>query len=285
MTAVRFELAHPLVAFSVKPPRAMARSERPPKMRTTALSANWSRRAITVSLRLWSTVPVALSKTQVDRLGKRLRESARLDDGDLQLLQDLRSDHADALEEVGRRLAEGAGLEPTTRLKTVDTIIEKLRRLPGLRLSQMQDVAGARVTRPLTLPAQDLLVATISSRFDDPRVVDRRENSSSGYRAVHLIVSIGGLSVEIQVRTTLQDLWAQVAERSGDLVGRAIRYGESPRREDIPAGIDVDALVRSLATFVAPDCNPRGGTRHPGVVRTAVIQFREARDRRTTSTA
>lgn len=75
---------------------------------------------------------VEVSKTQIDRLGARLRESPRIEDADLQLLQDLRSDHAEALEEVARRLVEGAGLEPTTRLKTVDTIIDKLQRQPHL---------------------------------------------------------------------------------------------------------------------------------------------------------
>lgn len=191
------------------------------------------------------------SKTQIDRLGERLRESTRIEDGDLQLLQDLRSDHAEALEEVARRLAEEVGLEPTTRLKTVGTIIDKLQRQPRLRLSQMQDVAGARVSLDVTLPAQDQIVETVRELFDHPRVVDRRKAPTHGYRAVHLVPSVQDRFVEIQVRTALQDLWAQLFERSADLVGRPIRYGERPRNEDIPAGIDLDGLMQLLDTLSA----------------------------------
>jgi len=49
-----------------------------------------------------------------------------------------------------------------------------------------------------------------------------------GYRAVHVVVYIGGLPVEIQVRTKAQDQWANAFEKFADVVGRGIRYGESP---------------------------------------------------------
>jgi hypothetical protein len=39
---------------------------------------------------------------------------------------------------------------------------------------------------------------------------------------------VDGFIVEIQVRTTLQDLWAQAVERLADEVGREIRYGGVP---------------------------------------------------------
>lgn len=57
---------------------------------------------------------------------------------------------------------------------------------------------------------------------------DRRAEPSFGYRAVHVIVKVRGRPVEIQVRTRLQDLWAQIVERLADEWGRGIRYGEPP---------------------------------------------------------
>jgi hypothetical protein len=42
--------------------------------------------------------------------------------------------------------------------------------------------------------------------------------------------------VEIQVRTVLQDLWAQLVEKMADLWGRAIRYGDPPNQPDAPVG-------------------------------------------------
>jgi ppGpp synthetase/RelA/SpoT-type nucleotidyltranferase len=38
---------------------------------------------------------------------------------------------------------------------------------------------------------------------------DRREKPSHGYRAVHVIPRVDAHSIEIQVRTPLQDIWAQ----------------------------------------------------------------------------
>jgi hypothetical protein len=64
------------------------------------------------------------------------------------------------------------------------------------------------------------------------QVIDRRTNPSHGYRAVHLIVQKDRIPVEIQVRTDLQDTWAQIVERLADRWGRGIRYGEDPEKPD-----------------------------------------------------
>jgi len=50
-------------------------------------------------------------------------------------------------------------------------------------------------------------------------------NASHGYRAVHLIVTTQGASVEIQVRTSLQHLWAELSERLADVIDSRIKYG------------------------------------------------------------
>ncbi len=167
-----------------------------------------------------------LSRSQIDQLGRRLRGSDPTVE-DLKLLERVRSLYEDPLTEVIGVLVD-LGLEPGSRPKTTGTTIEKLRRMPDLRLSEMQDLAGARVVAEMTRGEQDLLVEQIRGRFDASKVKDRRADPSFGYRAVHIIVKVQGRPVEIQVRTRLQDLWAQIVERLADQWGRGIRYGEPP---------------------------------------------------------
>ncbi len=47
-----------------------------------------------------------------------------------------------------------------------------------------------------------------------------------------MIVRIDEMPVEIQVRTDLQDTWAQIFERLGDRWGRGIRYGQDPENPE-----------------------------------------------------
>ncbi len=167
-----------------------------------------------------------LSRSRIDQLGRRLRGSDPTVE-DLTLLEQVRSLYERPLTEVITVLLD-LGLEPGSRPKTTGTIIDKLRRMPGLELSRMQDLVGARVVAEMTRGEQDRIVERIKARFVNAKVVDRRVRPSHGYRAVHIIVKVQGRPVEIQVRTRLQDLWAQIVERLADEWGRGIRYGEPP---------------------------------------------------------
>jgi DNA-binding protein len=141
----------------------------------------------------------------------------------------VRATYDDALASATASLRDRLGLEPTSRLKTVQTIIEKLQREKG-RLSTIQDIAGARVVADMTRDEQDNVVASIGNLFPGAKEIDRRARPSFGYRAVHVVVTVEGRFVEIQVRTELQNLWAQLLERLADQWGRQIRYGQSPNR-------------------------------------------------------
>lgn len=58
--------------------------------------------------------------------------------------------------------------------------------------------------------------------------MDRRNNPSHGYRAVHIIAEIAGKPIEIQVRSSLQHLWAELSEKSSDVIDPSIKYGGGP---------------------------------------------------------
>ena len=127
-------------------------------------------------------------------------------------------------------VADALNVQPTSRLKTTVTLIEKLKR-SGTRLSTMQDIAGIRVVEEWDLSQQDDAVRKLESVLDVARVDDLREGKHEGYRAVHVIARVEGCFVEIQLRTRSQDQWAQSFEKLADLVGRGIRYGEKPERD------------------------------------------------------
>src|SRR5438105_427944 len=92
----------------------------------------------------WRYPRVTLTKTQIDRLGERLKKGD-VSDTDLQALDAYRRAFAGAYETVNQVLRESLGLAPTGRFaKTTTSISEKLRR-EHVRLTQIQDIAGCRV--------------------------------------------------------------------------------------------------------------------------------------------
>ena len=91
-------------------------------------------------------------------------------------------------------------------------------------MSQIQDIAGCRLIVS-DLTEQDRVTDSLSELFPTTNVVDRRQHPSHGYRAVHVIVKVDTKAVEIQVRTTLQQLWAELSEKLSDLIDPVIKYG------------------------------------------------------------
>jgi ppGpp synthetase/RelA/SpoT-type nucleotidyltranferase len=165
----------------------------------------------------------SLSKSQVDQLGERIR-AGEMSETDLQLLDSYRRSFAQAYEYVVSSIRDDLGVEPTGRpTKSTTSILDKLAR-ESIRLSQMQDIAGCRIIVP-DLLAQDALVTKLTLRFEARSVFDRREFPSSGYRAVHVVVRYMERPIEIQVRTALQHVWAELSEKLSDLVDPSIKYG------------------------------------------------------------
>lgn len=163
-----------------------------------------------------------ISKTQIDRLGDRLKGGIQTE-SDLRLLDDYRRSFGDAYEAVLRTVLQ-SGKFPTGRLaKSNISIVEKLRR-ESIRLSQIQDIAGCRVV-VADIAEQEQFVASLIAAFPHASVVDRRANPSHDYRAVHIVAEISGKLIEILVRSALQHLWAEVSEKSSDVLDPAIKYG------------------------------------------------------------
>jgi len=101
-----------------------------------------------------------------------------------------------------------------------------------MSLARMGDLAGFRIVGSFGFAMQDAQYGEIARRFPpDPRParpIDRRAKPSHGYRALHAAVSFDGVNIEIQIRTLLQHIWADLMERLADRLGRQIRYGGQP---------------------------------------------------------
>lgn len=183
-------------------------------------------------------MPRPLSGNQLDKLGKRIAALGPISDEDYELLGQVAEFYQAVTDTVQGRLRD-IGFEPTTRgFKSTSTLVDKIRRT-HLSLRDIQDLGGARIVIDGTRLDQDRAVERILQTFQDcpkpPVKIDRREKPSHGYRAVHVIVYEDATPMEIQVRTKLQDTWAQISEKLGDIWGRGLRYGQGPDQPDAPA--------------------------------------------------
>lgn len=186
----------------------------------------------------------SMSKAAIDRLGKRLADAVEPSAEDLHALSEVQALWLPALDAALAVVSDVVAKAPipmhvSHRKKTVSTLLDKIRR--GTPLSSMQDVVGIRIVGAMVNPAkQNDIVGALVSRFDRPKVTDRRAKPTHGYRAVHVIPKVDGHPVEIQVRTGFQHAWANATESIADRWGRGIRYG------DPPSGADPDEVARRV---------------------------------------
>lgn len=113
-----------------------------------------------------------------------------------------------------------------TRLKSFDSIIEKLQR-KGLPMDDfdvieqsLNDIAGVRVI--CSFPEDVYMLAEALLKQDDIRLLERKDYIASpkanGYRSLHLIVQVPIflaqekrlMKVEVQLRTIAMDFWASL---------------------------------------------------------------------------
>ena len=215
---------------------------------------------------------MTLSKTQIDRLGDRLRAGS-LTESDLIILDEYRRSFGEAYESVVRTIRQSLRLEPTGRpAKSTGSIGEKLRR-ESIRLSQIQDIAGCRLVVGDSVE-QERVVASLRAVFPGASVIDRRVNPSYGYRAVHIVARISGKPIEIQVRSLLQHRWAERSEKLSDVLDPTIKYGggDDEIREFLAGQSALVATYEALEKQVA-------GTHEKDLPEQTLLELQEIRSR------
>lgn len=115
------------------------------------------------------------------------------------------------------------------RLKRKPQILRKLKRF-SVRLSQLQDIGGARVIVDQNKDV-DELVNFLKSRFQtikDLKIIKSTDyrgegREDSGYRAYHLILERDMHKMELQIRSKIQHYWAETIERTSVIYGHHLK--------------------------------------------------------------
>ena len=116
-------------------------------------------------------------------------------------------------------------VDVTQRLKRTETIGDKLSREPTMKVTQMQDVGGVRACVP-SLRHLHAVSRRLKKSWTIHRTRDYIANPKpSGYRALHHIVRRDGYLIEVQLRTTFQDAWANQVEDDGHAAGVGFKFG------------------------------------------------------------
>ncbi|MCA8426389.1 RelA/SpoT domain-containing protein [Burkholderia seminalis] len=161
------------------------------------------------------------------------------------------------------------------RLKRATSIIEKLKRFPGMRLSQMQDIGGCRAVLS-TLEQVNQLRESIKGSRIKHRLVNEKDYiitpKDDGYRGIHLIYryvsdkkeTYNNHSIEIQIRTKRQHAWATAVETVGSLTNQKLKADQGDQawleyfslisaafahREGVPGDEDFEVIRDRLKAF------------------------------------
>jgi ppGpp synthetase/RelA/SpoT-type nucleotidyltranferase len=189
---------------------------------------------------------MAYSKTQVNRAGTLFAEQVRLAaEGKravgerraevieaLEIIEWWRSEHAKPLSQVAANLryyvAEAGKPVIAQRLKRVPTIADKLRREPGMKLARMGDIGGVRAVVPDQTSAYQV-ASRLRKNWTITRFSDYvAQPKADGYRALHLINRHRGRLIEVQLRTPLQDHWANTVEAFSRTFAPGLKFGAGP---------------------------------------------------------
>jgi putative GTP pyrophosphokinase len=189
---------------------------------------------------------VSYSKSKVDRAGRTLAERVRsIIEGKpiternrsealeaIEIVEWWRREHARPLSRVSANLryyADEQGKPVVAqRLKKTPTISHKLLREPSMKLSRMADIGGVRAV----LPTQDAAYH-VASRLRKNWTITRFRDyvakpKADGYRALHLINRNRGPLIEVQLRTPLQDSWANAVETFARTIAPGLKFGDGP---------------------------------------------------------
>lgn len=130
-------------------------------------------------------------------------------------VENYRLQYAPVLEKVlgALRAAHPNPFRVLGRIKTINSIQEKVSRRKYACFSELTDVAGARIVIP-SYAALPIVTQNIERAFSivekEDLIHDRR---GTGYRAIHYLVMVDGRIVEIQVHTHRGTIWAEASHR------------------------------------------------------------------------
>jgi ppGpp synthetase/RelA/SpoT-type nucleotidyltranferase len=210
------------------------------------------------------------SKSRVTRAGERIRQEIATAD-DLLVIEEWRAAHRGVLntfQAILRNRTRGTKVSVAQRHKRKMTIFDKLKRLPGMQLARMDDVAGCRLIFRST---KDLYA--FRSRFHKARFNHKLRNESdkydylkapklTGYRGIHDVYeynvnsatgkTIAGLYIEIQYRTLVQHAWATAVEVIGFITQSQPKFQRGDTRYEQEMALASELLARAHEQQTGP---------------------------------
>ena len=184
------------------------------------------------------------SKSRIDRAGEALRAHQagrtplRYEDlvEELAVVESFRKAHAAPLTRVAANLryyvgeASGGSFVVGQRLKRMATIRDKLDREPSMSLSRMHDLGGCRAVLHDQAAVDHVLARLRGQRRWEllPRTWDYvTQPKPDGYRAKHVVARKDDVLIEIQLRTEIQHIWAELVERLDRSLGTRLKAGRA----------------------------------------------------------
>jgi putative GTP pyrophosphokinase len=151
------------------------------------------------------------------------------------VVSDYRSAHSYPLTKVTMGLRSMVSTEVgyivvSQRLKRMPRLIRKLRRMVGTKLARLEDIGGCRAVLGNGQELQRVH-RRLKKRWAGQIVRERdciAEPKDIGYRAIHLVVLRDERRIEVQLRTTSQQAWADAVERADARLGMTLKDGEGP---------------------------------------------------------
>ncbi|MFK8137064.1 MAG: RelA/SpoT domain-containing protein [Bdellovibrionales bacterium] len=178
-----------------------------------------------------------ISNRKIDLIGQKIKASEVLTKRETEDFLAWRKSFESSLDYFFKRL-KAYSLEEdlvsiAKRIKRTESIQIKLKRFKSLRLSTLQDVAGARVVLKNTEALNQVFskIRGASSKSKLKKLDDYVGwPKSDGYRGVHLIYQHSDSKVvELQLRTQLQHIWATSVEIYGFLQNVSFKTGSGEK--------------------------------------------------------
>lgn len=188
------------------------------------------------------------SKGRVNRAGANI-SAGHGSSEDVTVLDTWRSAHRAVLNTFQASLrmrTKGTDIVVAQRHKRKNTIIDKLSRIPGMKLARMDDVAGCRFIfediESLYAFRESFLKARFrhTKRNDIDKYDYIKRPKATGYRGIHDVYEynvrsktgahLKGLLIELQYRTRIQHAWATTVEVIGHITNSQPKFERGDTR-------------------------------------------------------
>lgn len=210
------------------------------------------------------------SKKRINKAGENFKMGIETDE-DHQIFDDWRSAHRfvlNSFQAMLRTKVKNKQIIFAQRHKRKKTIIDKLKRIDGMKLSRMDDVAGCRLIFKDITSLNEFRDGFHKSSFDHTL---RNENDKynyikmpkkTGYRGIHDIYiynvrserreELSGLQIEIQYRTLVQHYWATTNEIIGFITESQPKFERGDIRYQIAMQYASEILARVYEKCTGP---------------------------------